>query len=219
MVDGEVSVRPGARPDQFLTHYAVNFSSVEIDATFYGIPTAKQVAGWAERTPEGFTFAAKIPRSVTHSDGPESLTDLDSFLTVMRGLGPKLGPLVFQFPTSKGRRPDEYARGDFFRARIATIASPSRDTVGSSAQRAMGRAAASRSFAFPRGGSAFSDYYRRPHVCIEAGRSGDSRLPYRRFLGHHKEGQRSGGKVKCGSRRTGSARRKWNGAGIRRFGR
>ncbi len=113
----------GTRPEAFLEAYARRFRAVEIDATFYRIPSTRQVDGWRERTPEGFTFAAKVPQTVTHgASGEEAADDLARFLDVMRRLGPKLGPLLFQFPyVAKGRDPDEYAGGDRFRAYLAGL--------------------------------------------------------------------------------------------------
>lgn len=113
----------GTAPGDYLERYADKLDTVEIDATFYRIPSDRQVAGWRDRTPEGFVFSAKIPQSVTHADlTEEAASDLDRFIDVMRALGTKLGPLVFQFPyISKARQPDEYATGDRFRERLAAL--------------------------------------------------------------------------------------------------
>ena len=53
----------GTKPADFLRHYATRFNRVEIDSTFYRIPSASTVRGWASKTPEGFVFAAKPPKS------------------------------------------------------------------------------------------------------------------------------------------------------------
>ncbi|MCP4683992.1 MAG: DUF72 domain-containing protein [bacterium] len=85
----------------FLRYYAMNFTSVELDGTFYRIPTPETVKKWGQVTPEGFVFAAKFPRTVTHEgDLPSRLEQAERFIDVMRRLGPKLGPLVLQFPYS-----------------------------------------------------------------------------------------------------------------------
>jgi uncharacterized protein YecE (DUF72 family) len=99
--DGWVgSFYPAGTPaSDFLGLYAKKFGTVEIDATWYAIPRASTVAGWAERTPEGFVFAAKVPKTITHEKVLEGCEeDLKAFLTVMERLGPKLGPLLLQFP-------------------------------------------------------------------------------------------------------------------------
>ena len=57
------------------------------------------VSGWKDRTPDGFVFAAKIPRVITHQKVlSDCQRELSSFLKVMETLGDKLGPLLLQFP-------------------------------------------------------------------------------------------------------------------------
>lgn len=90
---------PGTAPNQFISHYATVYDTVEIDATFYAPPNETQVRAWRDRTPEGFVFAAKVPRIITHQkrlQGAEA--DVHSFLEAMAELGDRLGPLLFQFP-------------------------------------------------------------------------------------------------------------------------
>jgi uncharacterized protein YecE (DUF72 family) len=72
---------------------------VEIDATFYRIPSASTVTGWRDRTPEGFVFTAKVPKVVTHIKRLQDCErEMTRFLAVMEPLGEKLGPLLLQFP-------------------------------------------------------------------------------------------------------------------------
>jgi uncharacterized protein YecE (DUF72 family) len=52
----------GMQPRDFLTYCATQFATVEVDSTFYGTPTVSTVAGWYERTPPDFVFAAKVPQ-------------------------------------------------------------------------------------------------------------------------------------------------------------
>jgi uncharacterized protein YecE (DUF72 family) len=101
---------PGTRPADYLRHYARQFDTVEIDATYYAIPRASVVDGWFDKTPEGFLISAKFPRSMVHAgkgavpDGSrilvpeETYHERDEFLRVMQRLGGRLGPLVLQFP-------------------------------------------------------------------------------------------------------------------------
>jgi uncharacterized protein YecE (DUF72 family) len=88
-----------SKPQDFLPLYAQSLGSVEIDSTFYRIPSARTVQQWNDRTPDGFTFAAKIPQLITHE---KMLVDVDddltAFVKVMDLLGEKLGRLLFQFP-------------------------------------------------------------------------------------------------------------------------
>ena len=83
----------------FLSYYATQFATVEVDSTFYGCPSASTVNNWAVRTPEDFIFSVKVPQIITHE---KALVDCDSefeeFVKTMDILGPKLGPMVFQFP-------------------------------------------------------------------------------------------------------------------------
>jgi uncharacterized protein YecE (DUF72 family) len=87
---------PAAR---MLAYYGERFPTVEINATFYRMPSAAQVAAWARAVPDGFVFALKAPQRITHF---ARLRDVDepvrAFCDVARALGPKLGPLLFQLP-------------------------------------------------------------------------------------------------------------------------
>ncbi len=84
-----------------LEEYAKNFDSVEMDSTFYRIPSRNTVMKWKEEVPDNFIFSAKFPRKITHikmlSDCRE---ELDVFLEHMSLLGDKLGPMLLQLPPS-----------------------------------------------------------------------------------------------------------------------
>jgi uncharacterized protein YecE (DUF72 family) len=85
--------------DKMLAYYAERFPTVEINYTFYRIPTEKLLAGWAAGTPEGFTFTLKAPRRITHDSKLQRVEDLTStFCRTARTLGPKLALLLFQLP-------------------------------------------------------------------------------------------------------------------------
>jgi uncharacterized protein YecE (DUF72 family) len=87
------------RPSEYLSFYAERFNAVEVDATFYACPSVQTVGNWAARTPEGFTFAVKVPQSITHEKALVGCdAELTEFLRTMDVLGTKLGPIVFQFP-------------------------------------------------------------------------------------------------------------------------
>lgn len=90
---------PGTRPADFLALYAEQFDTVEVDSTFYRIPSKQMVKNWNARTPAGFLFAAKFPQTITHEKvllGCEAETK--EFIDTMELLGDKLGALVLQFP-------------------------------------------------------------------------------------------------------------------------
>jgi uncharacterized protein YecE (DUF72 family) len=90
---------PGTPPADFLPIYATRYQTVEIDSTYYRIPSRKMVKGWYEKTPPGFTFAAKFPSEVTHKKVlVDCERETEEFLGVMDLLGEKLGPLLLQFP-------------------------------------------------------------------------------------------------------------------------
>jgi len=84
---------------KMLAYYVERFSTVEINATFYRMPTAKTVAGWAATAPAGFRYVLKAPQRITHF---ARLRDVDEplayFCDTARALGDKLGPLLFQLP-------------------------------------------------------------------------------------------------------------------------
>jgi len=89
----------GMKPSNYLAFYAERFHTVEVDSTFYACPTARTVENWNARTPDGFVFSVKVPQTITHD---KVLVDCDAeiseFMETMDILGPKLGPIVFQFP-------------------------------------------------------------------------------------------------------------------------
>jgi uncharacterized protein YecE (DUF72 family) len=91
---------PGMKSRDFLSYYATQFATVEVDSTFYGCPSASTVSNWSARTPEDFIFSVKVPQIITHE---KVLVDCDAefeeFVKTMDILGPKLGPIVFQFPS------------------------------------------------------------------------------------------------------------------------
>lgn len=87
----------GTRAADFLSLYSRAFSTVEVDSTFYAIPADKLVRGWAERTPDDFVFALKLPQEITHERRLRECGDLlAQFLDVARLLGSKLGPILVQ---------------------------------------------------------------------------------------------------------------------------
>jgi uncharacterized protein YecE (DUF72 family) len=89
----------GMRSADYLAFYAEHFHTVEVDSTFYGCPSPRSVNNWAARTPEGFLFSVKVPQIITHEKVlVDCDADLKQFLDTMNILGPKLGPIVFQFP-------------------------------------------------------------------------------------------------------------------------
>jgi uncharacterized protein YecE (DUF72 family) len=88
----------GTRAIDYLGFYARAFDTVEVDSTFYAIPEARTVRGWARRVPRGFTFALKMPQQITHEQRLRACEDLVAlFADRVRELGPALGPILMQF--------------------------------------------------------------------------------------------------------------------------
>ena len=82
----------------YLEEYACHFPTVEIDATFYGVPRETTVRSWKDRTPDGFLFAAKFPRLITHDKKLDRAQgDAEHFVNTMQVLEEKLGVLTLQF--------------------------------------------------------------------------------------------------------------------------
>ncbi len=83
----------------FLSYYAKIFNSVEIEGTFYRIPSVESVLSWKEQTPEDFVFSLKFPQVITHIKMLKDCQEETSvFLDRAKLLGRKLGCLLIQLP-------------------------------------------------------------------------------------------------------------------------
>ena len=90
---------PGTRPQDYLNVYAGRFDSVEINRTFYKLPTPATMAVWRAQSPPDFIFAAKASRYLTHRKklkDPEE--PIERLLNCVETLQEKLGPVLFQLP-------------------------------------------------------------------------------------------------------------------------
>ena len=84
---------------RMLAFYAARFNTVEVNYTFYRIPTPALLEGWASGTPDDFTFTLKAPRRITHDSKLQRVEDLtQTFCRTASTLGAKLGVLLFQLP-------------------------------------------------------------------------------------------------------------------------
>jgi uncharacterized protein YecE (DUF72 family) len=103
---------PGLPTSRWLEHYATRFDTVEVNATFYRLQSEATVRNWAEQVPDGFLFAVKASRYLTHI---RRLRDLDTGLKrFWEPLGPlresgKLGPVLWQLPESFHRKDEALA--------------------------------------------------------------------------------------------------------------
>jgi uncharacterized protein YecE (DUF72 family) len=82
-----------------LGFYGLQLPSVEINNTFYRMPKADLVKGWASQVPEDFRFAIKASRRITHFQKLAGVEDAVGYLVkVTTTLGDKLGAVLFQLP-------------------------------------------------------------------------------------------------------------------------
>jgi uncharacterized protein YecE (DUF72 family) len=85
--------------DRFLAYYAQRFSTVEVNNSFYRLPSERALGTWRDASPPGFSFAVKGSRFITHLKkllDPER--SLAPFMERMALLREKLGPILFQLP-------------------------------------------------------------------------------------------------------------------------
>lgn len=174
--------------------YAQHLSTVEIDSTWYQMPTKVMVEAWDARTPSGFIFSAKVPRVISHEKYLEGCAaELNQFVTVMSRLGDKLGPLVLQFPyVAKGKDPEEYATGAQFLARLKKFVGQLPGGFRWAIEIRNSRWVQSELLDLLRSREislVFVDYYTMDPLPKLAGRTGIFTAPfiYIRFLGNHKQ--------------------------------
>jgi uncharacterized protein YecE (DUF72 family) len=90
---------PRTSKQEMLTLYSKVFDTVEIDSTFYAIPSENSVKGWARRTPPGFVFSVKLSSEITHKNRLRDSRDLLlQFTKRMELLEDKLGSILIQLP-------------------------------------------------------------------------------------------------------------------------
>ena len=83
----------------FLRYYAERLPTVEINNTFYRMPTPSLIDGWASEAPESFTFAVKAPQRITHfAKLVDAAETTEVFVRTVSRLGSRLGPMLFQLP-------------------------------------------------------------------------------------------------------------------------
>lgn len=91
----------GLPTQQMLSYYAERLPAVEVNNTFYRMPTAKTLATWSDQARGAFQFALKAPQRITHRQKLVDVEDSVRFLyREVAELGPKLGPVLFQLPPS-----------------------------------------------------------------------------------------------------------------------
>ena len=96
--DGEFYPRE-VKPANWLEFFVQHFNTVEINNSFYRLPTEEAFKNWRKRVPPGFIFAVKASRFLTHIKrlkDPEE--PLDLFFSRAKHLKDRLGPVLFQLP-------------------------------------------------------------------------------------------------------------------------
>ncbi len=89
---------------RWLSYYARHFSTVEINSSFYHLPSEKACGTWRSTAPDGFVYALKVSRYITHLKKLRDVEEpLRTFISRARLLGDRLGPLLYQLPPSLKR--------------------------------------------------------------------------------------------------------------------
>src|SRR6266542_1192270 len=89
---------------EMLRYYAARLPAVEINNTFYRMPKASLLSGWAEQVPDGFRFVLKASQRITHQKRlREAGEEGGYFFRVATTLGERLGPVLFQLPPNLKR--------------------------------------------------------------------------------------------------------------------
>lgn len=91
----------GIPKKKWLEYYCANFSTVELNATFYGVPDKETFLKWLKETPAGFVFSLKGSRFITHTKKLKACVEpLEVFFSRAAGLKEKLGVILWQLPPS-----------------------------------------------------------------------------------------------------------------------
>jgi uncharacterized protein YecE (DUF72 family) len=95
----EVFYPSGLKTGDWLVYYSGSFDTVEINNSFYRLPSHANFESWAEQAPSGFIFAVKASRFITHVKKlKEPNEPISRLIENAEGLGAKLGPVLFQLP-------------------------------------------------------------------------------------------------------------------------
>jgi uncharacterized protein YecE (DUF72 family) len=99
---------PGTRPGKLLAHYCRYFPLVELNFTFYRLPTAAMLARLVEQTPDGFQFIVKLPRTLSHEENAKDIAGFRQAVDEAHGRGRLLG-LLCQLPQASHNLPKHRA--------------------------------------------------------------------------------------------------------------
>jgi uncharacterized protein YecE (DUF72 family) len=90
---------PGVRQSNMLEYYVSRFDTVELNNTFYRLPSEDAIDAWRDAVPANFLFAVKASRFLTHRIKlKDPMRALANFIPVIERFGRRLGPVLFQLP-------------------------------------------------------------------------------------------------------------------------
>jgi uncharacterized protein YecE (DUF72 family) len=93
----------GVDEAKWLGIYASKLDALELNSTFYGLPSESTLARWVAETPPEFRICPKLPRAISHELGSSELqARVAAFVTRIEALGERLGPALCQLPESAG---------------------------------------------------------------------------------------------------------------------
>jgi len=91
----------GLAKSRWLEFYSKHFSTVELNNSFYRLPSEKAFTNWKDSSPPEFVFSVKVSRFITHIKRLRGITEpVTNFMSRARLLEGKLGPLLYQLPPS-----------------------------------------------------------------------------------------------------------------------
>jgi len=90
----------GTKAGDFLRTYAERLRTVELNATFYRLPSEEQLRAWAAQVPDDFRFGVKMSRQITHFGRVDGIP---TFCERVRAMGDRLGPILVQLPPTRPR--------------------------------------------------------------------------------------------------------------------
>jgi uncharacterized protein YecE (DUF72 family) len=100
----EIFYPPGLAQSKWLGFYTRHFSTVELNNSFYRLPTEKAFSNWRDTSPDGFVYAVKVSRYITHIKRLKDAKEpVETFLSRAGHLKEKLGPLLYQLPPNMHR--------------------------------------------------------------------------------------------------------------------
>jgi uncharacterized protein YecE (DUF72 family) len=108
----------GLHSNQMLRYYCGHFPLVELNFTFYRLPTVAMLAKLAEQTPAGFQFVAKLPRTLSHDQDPRDLEPFRTAVAALHNRGRLLG-LLCQLPQATHFEPRHLAWLDWMSRELA----------------------------------------------------------------------------------------------------